>query len=85
MKTQGAKQAIELAYEPSKSIGEYAADIAELFDVEDVDVKLVHKGKILNWKVTAQAANIKEGTVMVVLNINKKEPKKVNNLQRITE
>jgi len=42
-----------------------------------VDVKLVHKGKILNWKVTAQAANIKEGTVMVVLNINKKEPKKV--------
>ena len=52
-------------------------DLGELFDVAVEDVKLVFKGKILNWKTTAEQAKIKSGTVMVVLSKTKKEPKKV--------
>jgi hypothetical protein len=32
----------------------------------------VFKGKVLNWKTTAENAKLKDGTVMVVINTTKK-------------
>jgi aspartate 1-decarboxylase len=52
-RTQGNQDAIELAYEGSRKIEEYVVDLADLFDVDPTDIKLVAKGKILNWKATA--------------------------------
>ncbi len=71
-RTQGNKQTIELAYEANRTVGEYTSDLADLFDAEQTDIKLVSKGKILNFKTTAQNAKLSGETVMVVINISKK-------------
>lgn len=76
-RTQGSQQAIELAFEPQRTVEDYTADLADLYDAEPTDIKLVFKGKILAGKVTAGAAKLEGGTVMVVVNSAKKEPKKV--------
>jgi hypothetical protein len=49
----------------------------ELFDAPTETIKLIFKGKILTSKQTAAEAKLKEGSVMVVINQVKKEPKKV--------
>lgn len=56
---------------------EYTTDLAELFDAELTDIKVVFKGKILNFKTTAENAKLQGATVMVVINSTKKWPKKV--------
>lgn len=75
--TTGHQDCIELAYEPKKTVGEYIEDLASLYDAEPDNFKLVFKGKILVWKDKAEGVRLKDGTVMVVLNNAKKEPKKV--------
>lgn len=70
--TSGNLDPIELAYETTKTIEEYINDISELFDVEATNIKLVFKGKVLNWKTTAENQKLSNGTVMVVINTNKK-------------
>ena len=76
-RTQGSQQAIELAYEAHRSIEDYTADLADLYDADPADIKLVFKGKILGGKATAEGARLEGGTVMVVVNSVKKEAKKV--------
>lgn len=76
-RTTGSMEAIELAYEPAKTIAEYLQDMEELFDAPTDTIKLIFKGKILTAKQTAAEAKLKEGSVMVVINQVKKEPKKV--------
>ena len=76
-RTQGNSDPIELAYEANRTAEDYITDLADLFDAEPTEIKLVFKGKILNWKTTAEAAKLSGGTVMVVVNSAKKEPKKV--------
>ena len=44
---------IELAFEGNRTLEEYANDLADLFDANLTDIKLVFKGKILNFKSTA--------------------------------
>lgn len=76
--TSGHQETVDLAYEPNKTVAEYIDDLADLYDASVDNVKLVFKGKILNWKETAEKLKLKAGTVMVVLNNFKKEPKKVS-------
>lgn len=76
-RTQGALECIELAFEPEQTVQQYVEDLADLYDVQPDEIKLVFKGKVLSWKSTAESAKLKEGTVMVVINSNKKQPKKV--------
>jgi len=75
--TTGQQEEIELAYEPTKPLFDYLDDLAELYDCPPDSFKLVHKGKVLAGKTTAQEAKISQGTVMVVMNAVKKSPKKV--------
>jgi len=63
---------LELAYEENKTIGEYIDDLAELFDEQADNFKLVFKGKILTWKQKASEVKLANGTVMVVINNVKK-------------
>lgn len=51
---------------------EYTTDLADLFDAELTDIKVVFKGKILNFKTTAENAKLQGATVMVVINSTKK-------------
>jgi aspartate 1-decarboxylase len=51
-RTQGNEDPIELAYEGNRTIEDYIVDLADLYDAEQTDIKLVFKGKILNWKTT---------------------------------
>lgn len=51
--------------------------MGELFDADPTDIKLVYKGKILNWKTSAEATKLSGATVMVVINPPKKVQKKV--------
>jgi hypothetical protein len=51
--TTGSQDTIELAYEPTKSMFDYLDDLAELYDTETENFKLVFKGKILTGKQTA--------------------------------
>lgn len=48
--TAGPQESIELAYEPNKTVAEYVDDLADLYDSSPDNIKLVFKGKILNWK-----------------------------------
>ena len=66
--TGGSQETVELAYEEKRTVGEYLEDLGELFDSPAENFKMVFKGKILTWKVTAEQAKLKHGTVMVVLN-----------------
>lgn len=70
--TSGALEPIELAFQINKTVEDYINDLAELFDVETQNIKCVFKGKVLNWKTTAENAKLKNGTVMVVINTTKK-------------
>ena len=70
--TTGTRDIIELAYESKKTIEAYIQDLAELYDAEPQQFKLVSKGKILNWKDSAEQTKINQSTVMVVLNNHKK-------------
>lgn len=56
--TQGSQQAIELAFEPQRTVEGYTADLADLDDAEPTDIKLVFKDEILAEKVTAGAAGL---------------------------
>ena len=76
-RTQGSQQAIELAFEPERTVEDYLADLADLYDSEPTDIKLVFKGKILALKATAASTKLEGATVMVVVNSLKKEAKKV--------
>lgn len=76
-RTQGNQQAIELAFEPERTVEDYIVDLADLYDSDPTDVKLVFKGKILPLKATAGTAKLQGATVMVVVNNIKKELKKV--------
>lgn len=58
-RTQGAQEVIELVYEPTKTVGQYLEDMADLYDCPIETIKLIFKGKILAYAETAEKAKIR--------------------------